>query len=103
MTPLPGSSGVGRVMSRPGKGVPEITPRACLLAALALCLLACGTSDGTRPAGPDPAPPAPPAPLAGPLSGSWVGLTSESMGLVLTQQNPHDALCTNYHDWRSTL
>ena len=76
--------------------------RRLVVVAFAGCLVACG-SGSTGPAAPGPAPVQPtPTPTEGPLSGRWIGLTSEGMGLITTDRTRND-YCTNYYDWSGTL
>lgn len=66
------------------------------------CLAAC-TSGPSGPAAPNPVTSAPPpSPAEGPLSGRWIGLTSEGMGLIETDTTGDD-YCINRYDWEGTL
>lgn len=73
-----------------------------LVIALSVCLAACqsGPSGPSEPAAPTPASSAPPA--SGPLSGNWIGLTTEEMGLITTSRSRAD-FCTNRYDWEGAL
>jgi len=57
-----------------------------------------------RPAGTDGPTPTSPAtePEPGPLSGNWIGLASEDMGLVTTSRT-RDDYCINRYDFRGAL
>ena len=76
----------------------------------ALILLLCAFLSGC-PAppgpGPDSGPTSPSEPTAlppGPLTGRWVGRTSEGMGVVATQVNmPSGDRCVNHYDWQGPL
>ena len=69
-----------------------------------LVLLAACSSGPSGPSNPAPPPTTtPPPPAEGPLSGRWVGLTSEGMGLITTDQSRNGDYCINRYDWAGTL
>ena len=71
-----------------------------LLIAFCACLGGCLPSPTLPTPAQTPAPS--PTPTPGPLTGYWVGLVAEDMGIKITDSGRED-YCINYYDWEGPL